>query len=306
MSMIKYLKNTAIDREKWDECITCAPNGLIYAQSWYLDLVSPTWDALVMDDYEAVMPLCRNKKYGIQYIYPPYFTQQLGVFARNPVDEITVDNFLNHIPGHFKLVEMSLNDQNPLLGTSYSVTQKANYLLDLRPAYEKISSRYSRNCKRNIAKAEAAGLIIEETDRTFGFTDFIRKNLEEKVPQIKSRHYEVLEKIIQVSIKKGHGKVLNVFTPSKKWCAAGSFLVTENRCIFSVCASTSEGKASQAMYLLVDYAIRKYAGKKMVFDFSGSNIEGVAYFNRSFGARWLPYLFVRKNMLPWYVNFFRK
>ncbi len=306
MFTIKYLYSKDIDRKKWDACIAGASNGLIYARSWYLDLVSPGWEALVLGDYDIVMPLCHGKKFGVNYIYPPYFAQQLGIFANRKIDEPTVDNFLRHIPDRFKLVEISLNNQNPLLGTSYTVAQKANYVLDLKPGYETISSGYSRNCRRNIGKAEAAGLIVEETDRSYGFVDFIRKNLEEKLPQIKNRHYGILEKIVRVSMEKDAGKVVNVYTPAKKWCAAASFLVTGDRCIFSVCASTPEGKASQAMHLLVDYAIRKYAGKKMLFDFSGSNIEGVAYFNRSFGAQWVPYSHVSKNNLPWYLKFFKK
>ena len=306
MFTIKYLHNKDLDREKWDTCISGALNGLIYARSWYLDLVSPGWEALVLGDYGVVMPLCRGRKFGISYIYPPYFTQQLGIFASRKIDELTVDSFLRHIPDKYRLVEISMNDRNPLLGSFYTVTQKANYLIDLKPGYEIISSNYTRNCRRNIGKAETAGLIIEETDRPYGFVGFIRKNLEEKLPQVKNRHYAILEKIIRVSMEKGAGKIVNVYTSAKRWCAAASFLVTEDRCIFSVCASTPEGKAGQAMYLLVDYAIRKYAGKKMLFDFSGSNIEGVAYFNRSFGAQWVPYSFISKNNLPWYVKFFKR
>jgi hypothetical protein len=56
-------------------------NGIVYAYSWYLDIVSPGWDALVKDDYKSVMPLTWRKKYGIKYLYQPFFTQQLGVFS---------------------------------------------------------------------------------------------------------------------------------------------------------------------------------------------------------------------------------
>ena len=59
---IKYLQHKEIDKAKWDACIEQAPNGLIYSYSWYLDAMSKHWDALVLKDYEAVMPLTWNKK----------------------------------------------------------------------------------------------------------------------------------------------------------------------------------------------------------------------------------------------------
>src|ERR1700692_3437990 len=79
--MIHYLKHNAIDKRRWDEAIDRAFNGMIYAKSWYLDIVSPQWDALVSDDYRAVMPLTWRRKFGVYYLYQPFFTQQLGVFT---------------------------------------------------------------------------------------------------------------------------------------------------------------------------------------------------------------------------------
>ena len=57
--MISCLENKAIDKPKWDALI--AECGNIYAYSWYLDIVHPGWDALVDDDYQAVMPLTGGK-----------------------------------------------------------------------------------------------------------------------------------------------------------------------------------------------------------------------------------------------------
>jgi hypothetical protein len=55
--MIKYLKHKEINKEKWDKCISSSHNKIIYALSWYLDVVSPNWDGLIKGDYEAVMPI---------------------------------------------------------------------------------------------------------------------------------------------------------------------------------------------------------------------------------------------------------
>ena len=54
---IQYFIHPQIDKSKWDDCMDRADNGLIYAYSFYLDQMAKHWDALVFNDYEAVMPL---------------------------------------------------------------------------------------------------------------------------------------------------------------------------------------------------------------------------------------------------------
>ena len=54
---IYYLKNKDIDLDKWNECIKNSFNGIVYAYSWYLDIVNEEWEALVDENYTRVMPL---------------------------------------------------------------------------------------------------------------------------------------------------------------------------------------------------------------------------------------------------------
>nr|MBU9937149.1 hypothetical protein [Ferruginibacter sp.] len=98
---IRYLTYRQIDKPKWDACIDGAYNGLIYAYSFYLDSMAKHWDALVLNDYEAVMPLTWNKKYGIHYLYQPPFTACLGVFGKQ-LNAATVSDFLKSIPPKFR------------------------------------------------------------------------------------------------------------------------------------------------------------------------------------------------------------
>ena len=97
--LIEYKKHSEIDRQRWDACIEGSVNRLPYALSWWLDTVCPDWDALVEDDYRAVMPLTRDRKFGFDYLYQPYFTQQLGVFSSlRPVMPEWSSQFLDAIP----------------------------------------------------------------------------------------------------------------------------------------------------------------------------------------------------------------
>ena len=65
-------------------------NGFIYGYSFYLDHMAKHWDALVSGDYEAVMPLTWNRKYGIYYLYQPFLAAQLGVFGAS-INAATVE-----------------------------------------------------------------------------------------------------------------------------------------------------------------------------------------------------------------------
>ena len=56
-TLIRYVTRAELDVQLWDNCITNASNGLIYAYSFYLDTIAKQWDALVLDDYRMVMPL---------------------------------------------------------------------------------------------------------------------------------------------------------------------------------------------------------------------------------------------------------
>ena len=79
---IRYVPRHEIDTARWDACINRAANPLIYGFHFYLDhMAAGRWDALILGDYEAVMPLTWRRKYGIRYLYQPPYTQQTGIFS---------------------------------------------------------------------------------------------------------------------------------------------------------------------------------------------------------------------------------
>ena len=108
--MIHYLQHNQINLTKWDA--TIAECGNIYAYSWYLDVVHPGWNALVEDDYQSVMPITGGKKFGVNYLFQPYFVQQLGVFSKQPLTSEKLSDFLNAIPKKYRFAEIRLNESN--------------------------------------------------------------------------------------------------------------------------------------------------------------------------------------------------
>src|SRR5436305_12201107 len=79
---IRYVLNQEIDKEKWDACLLSSDNPLIYARSSFLNSMCRYWDGLVLNDYEAIMPLPWGRKWRVRYIYSPYFVVAGGVFGK--------------------------------------------------------------------------------------------------------------------------------------------------------------------------------------------------------------------------------
>ena len=126
--MIQYLQHNQIDKAKWDA--TMAKCGNIYAYSWYLDVVHPNWEALVEDDYQSVMPLTGGKKFGVNYLFQPYFVQQLGVFSKAPMTPEKTEEFLNAIPKKYRFAEIRLNESNTFNEGFQGIEYHRNVLLD--------------------------------------------------------------------------------------------------------------------------------------------------------------------------------
>ena len=162
-SEIKYCTYDKIDIEKWNTSINKSINGIVYAYSWYLDIVSPNWDALIMGDYEAVMPITYYKKLGSNFFAQPLYTQQLGIFSTKKLSSDIIDKFISAIPKKYKYININLNKFNAYNSKTYNIDKKITYEIELIQPYTKLYNNYSTNTKRNLKKAAKYGLEISKT-----------------------------------------------------------------------------------------------------------------------------------------------
>lgn len=281
--MIQYLVNNQIDKSKWDA--TIAECGNIYAFSWYLDMVHPQWEALVEDDYQSVMPLTGGKKFGINYLYQPYFVQQLGVFSKEPVTPEKTNEFLNAIPNKYRFAEIRLNENNIFDNDVQGVEYHRNVLLDLNKDYEAIRAGYHQNTKRNLAKAEDNNLQLVTTVIPYHVVALFRDNRGALLDKWGDAEYGVLTHLAQVAQQRNAAFMLGVNEKGigQLICAA-IFMKTKDRITFLFSGLTVEGKQRQAMTYLLDQVIQKYANQPLTFDFEGSDDENLARFYLGFGG----------------------
>ena len=303
---IKFVANKDIDREKWDQCIANSPFGIVYAYSWYLDLICQNWDALIWGDYLYIMPLVNNRKYGISYIYQPFFTQQLGVFSIFPTETVIVDLFLNSIPKQFRLTDMNLNIGNILKTSNFGFRHNTTYHLDLQPDISVIRTGYNSNTRRNIQKAIQNKISISTISDIALFMKFTQDNLKEKSPEIKSKHYFALREVINYTLDHQLGEIYGAWDSGNNLVASVFFVNSNQKSIYLAASSNPVGIEQSAMFLLVDMFIEKNASKRQILDFEGSNIQGVARFYAGFGATPETYYSVHQNRLPRLLRIFKK
>jgi hypothetical protein len=298
-AQILRLKQSEIDRDKWDKCINEALNSRVYALSWYLDITCPNWEGLVYGDYEYVLPLTITKKLGLELLLRPPYSQQLGIFP-SP-DRSTTEGFLKYLE-QFKLVEYPFNsDLLPITNLKAEMEERPNFVLPLYGQYEAISGRFSKHCKRQIKKAEKNQIQVTTSSNIIDFIEQTEQNANYPItPKTKI----CLQQLLSKSIYQGNGIIQSAYDTQNRLCASVFWLRHRNRIYYLSAFSTSEGKKQSAMYALIHEMIRTNSGTQFVIDFEGSTIEGIARLYKGFGATAETYFNAKLNQLPWPLNHF--
>ena len=300
---IQYLQRDQVDVVKWDRCIDQAPNGLIYAYSFYLDHMGKHWDALVMGDYEAVMPLTWNKKYGIWYLYQPAFTASLGVFG-NSLTEEKINLFLTAIPSKFRLVEISLNFGNVFNSVPGLFATRNNYILYLNGTYEELFRGFRENVRRNIKKSQQLGARYESDVPISEIIELSRRPLQ-AVTRTTNSDYLHFEQLYSYLKKNGRAMTCGVYL-SEQLVASAVYFFSHNRAYYILVGNHPNGKTIGASHYLIDRFIYSYAGRDFILDFEGSDVRNLAFFYSSFGASVETYPAIRINTLPWWAKIFKR
>ena len=301
--MIKYIKRKDLNSVKYNDCIEKSIQSRIYAFSWYLDIVADNWGVLVQDDYKAVMPIPWKKKYGIKYVYPPFWLLELGVFSLDENQDI--NSFLQVLCGNFKFIELRLNTKNKFLKSDFLIKRQFQYL-DLEIGYESILKGYNRNRKREIKKANKHHLIENWNDNPEKLITIFKANIAERVKGISDKDYTTLLNLMQFSIQKKVGELLTIYDSNDKLLAAAFFLKHKNKVTQLVCASDVSNRKNGVHAFFNDRAIFKYQPHFSVYNFGGSSMKNIANYYTSFGATTEDYQQIKYNNLPFLLGLFKK
>jgi hypothetical protein len=300
-SQIRYIKQAQIDKVKWDACITASANGLIYGYAFYLDYMAKHWDALVLNDYDAVMPLTWNKKYGVRYLYQPPFTQQLGIFSKTLSPEELLPAFISLLKDNFRFAEFFLNFGN----TGNDLIQKTNFILPLKEAYETLFSGYSKDGVKNTHRSEKFQLQYGVMNEPHQAIELYKGMYASRTKHVKEKDYYNFEQLC-LSAREKKMLIIRKVCDQQGELQATALLFQQNKRLYLLQSATlPSGRLKEANYFLLNNIIKEFSQQDMILDFEGSDIPGIAHFYKNFGAVNQPYYFFKYNRLPWPLRFFK-
>jgi hypothetical protein len=299
---IAYLRRSGIDTTRWDHCVETSLSPLIYGRSFYLDeMAAGHWDALVLDDYQAVMPLTWRSRFGIRYLYQPAFTQQTGIFSPAPTNSSLVEAFLREVDRHFRFAEIYLNYTN----AHQTLQPRTNFILHLNAHYSHLCAGYKKDLTRNLRLAQRSPLTYtKDFDLHTALRDF-RREYTPRLPTIKEDDYRRFETLCLHLRQQDQLLTRAVLNEQEQPLCSAVFLRDAHRFYLLHSTTVPAGRATEANHFLIDQFIREWAGSPMILDFEGSDHPGIAHFYANFGGIDQPYFFYRCNRLSWPIRWLK-
>ncbi|MCL2289416.1 MAG: GNAT family N-acetyltransferase [Bacteroidetes bacterium] len=278
---IQFVKHSELNKEKWNHCIKHSFFPTFFTDFDFLSIANPDFCALILNDYEAVMPLPVRKKMFLPYIYQPHFVSVLGIFSKTHPTKELIERFLQDIPKHYVRVDLIFNMFFDLPKTSVL----HSYQLSLQKKYEEIYAKFSDNCRRNIKSSEKFALKYVENRPIAEIIALFKNNRGKntKVP-FAEKDYEILQNLAHFAQKSNHLEVIAVLDADDKMLAGALLFKDEHKTWFWFSGRDEECAEKKAMFFLLNEYFKRNAETATIFDFHGSMNPNIARFNAGFGA----------------------
>ncbi|MBK7882640.1 MAG: hypothetical protein IPJ81_01485 [Chitinophagaceae bacterium] len=267
--IIQYIPYGQIDKIKLDACIAVADNSLIYAYSFYLDAMTDQWDAIIINDYEEVMPLPWKKKWGIKYYYNPPFTPQLGLFKKGN-SAISAD-ILALIQRRVKYGDIFFNYKNTV---ALQTLQQTNYIIPLNQQYINIAAGYKLYLKNILKKSKKENFIYSEKENFDTTVALYQQYYFERTPHVTKIDYEHFLNLCKLLSIKKMAFTRGILDSNNEILSTSIFLLDEKRIYYIMNANTPKGKVKESNSILLDSVIKEFSGRELVFDFEGQILKG--------------------------------
>ncbi|KXK38514.1 MAG: hypothetical protein J5I52_01520 [Saprospiraceae bacterium] len=278
--MIRKIKRRVLDTDKYTQTLAKAQNHRIYAEYWYMDVVTGgNWECIVYGDYEVVMPIPLQYKFGIKWVAQPMYCQQLGVFYNQDMDEELFRIFEKQLH-QYRVRSYHFNEDNT---TAFQPkgTLKVNHLLDLRPDFNTLSSAFKRDRKKDLRRHQGTGLQLVQSAEIDLFFSLFKQDYQQIAGLMDEELTRYYLKMIQ---NQGRLVGFELQDASNKPLAVSILIDAHERLILMFSARNKATEPKGGFAWMISEVIRWYSGKEKKLDFEGSSIEGIAAFNESFGA----------------------
>ncbi len=311
MFSIKLLQRPQIDNGLWDDFIDNSPQKILYAYSWYLDIVAPRWSALVAIDEQgwlAVLPIPLRPKFGVWVVQQPLFCQILGVFFRNNEFDSTIsEELITRLLSEYRYISTYSGwflDVSPQPERHHRSQRWCRFtqVLYLNQNYETLKNNYTADRKTNLQKAQKYNWqVVESADIEPIIAIFKQNHAHQIEGGVSENGYNLLRKVFEKLVEKQAVKLF--YTLKNNQIEAGAmFALYGSRIVYIFNAATPTGRQHNARTLLIDKVLQQYAESGYVFDFESPMIDSIGSFYESFGASKSYFEELKQNNLPFPVK----
>ncbi|WP_031527631.1 GNAT family N-acetyltransferase [Dyadobacter crusticola] len=303
------LTRSQIDDAAWNALVQDSPQCVIYAFTYYLDIVCVDWKALVYSagaGYQVVMPLPVRKSFGFELVYQPLFCQYLGLFSRGQITGEQAALFLKALSRHYSYISAyHFNPDNDRLldglNKSFPEFQTNTYVthwLDLTQTYCELSAGFNKDRRKNLRKAEAARWELVASTNIHPLIYLFVSNHSRKIPGgVNPNAFNVLEALHYTFNTRAQAEVW--YAAKSGRIHAGILLIRSGgKVIYLFNAADDTGRRENARTFLLDQYFREFCTNAQIFDFESPRVKSISDFYKSLGGEAVPFPGIRKNRLP--------
>lgn len=301
--MLQILPSHQINKLKWDTCVASNSNGLIYANSMFLDAMASNWYGCIINHYETIFPLCVKNKCGIQYLYTPPFLQQLGIIGDT---QINVNELTKKIIQQFKYGSTNINFSNTIFAQHNQCITKNNLIISLNQSIDNIRNNYTKNAMNHLSKANKLKLLYASEFDIKWVVNAYKKHNAIALKHISDKDYNNLLQLLNTLQQANKIIIRKVMNDANELLSVVLLLTDDKRLYNLIPFTNANGRANNAGYFLYDNIFNEFAQTPMLFDFEGSELPGVKTFYEKFGATSQPYFLWHYNKLPFYIKWLKQ
>jgi hypothetical protein len=287
MNELRHIIHENINRVLWDKCVSRAFNGDVFGFSWFLDAVFDRWDALIIDDYKAVMPIPvyikkRFRKIA-QKIIPIKFNLYFNVHIETKIKDIDL-NFTVL----FKTINVIKTENKELFSNEMRFKKHKSFHMDLINSYDSLKHTYSDFVKKQIKISEENKIFYNIGILPNGIA--LLASISDK---LNKKQQNLIRKITAVSLRKFKGEIYGAFNDKNRLIATAFFLNSHFKTYLITSYQTKESINKRALFGLIDYYLKTHSELALTLDFFGLNAMPDEFY-LGIGAVEYPYYTYRK------------
>ncbi len=308
----QIFNRSEILEDQWNHFVDHSPQAVIYAYTWYLDIVCERWIAIISltseGEWLAVMPIPIYKKFIFSRCYMPLLCQHLAIFYAAQIGHSSckkekelalkkriLTNSIEMMPANIKIFKYNISAQNlyllPFFWKNYRLAIKYSYHLSIEKDKQVNFQLFSHKTRTCINKALKNGLVCKATSSIDKIIEIGKRNI--KVPFDGNK----LQNIWEVLYAKQLIKAVEVTDENGQLHSGIIYLKNQHRYIYLFGTVEEQFKDLGAMSLAIWHIIKNSETGIKTHDFQGSMLESIEKFYRGFGASPVVYTQIYKNSL---------